>query len=164
GRVQTLERVDQAGDAAADVAFGEKGLLDRDVVEDVEGDEIGDACGRERAVEQLEELLGAGKLGGDVGLEQVAQAAALVGELDVDHLGLAKRLEIGGAVWLVAERRDLLADAGAGDSLEEEVVLAVGELLVGEDLADADDGVDGWAAVVVLLPAGLEQSHGDAAS
>lgn len=72
---------------------------------------------------------------------------------------LLEVLEHGDAVGVVFE---FGFDGGAGDSLEEDVVAAIGEYVVSEDVADADGVVDDGVFGVVGFPGGVvEGGHGN---
>src|SRR5258705_260746 len=77
---------------------------------------------------------------GDIGMQKLGEPYALIIERHFDSRGFDDALKIDDAVGLTP----LLArDGGAADSLEEKIVLAVGQLLVSENLAETDDRLDG---------------------
>ena len=91
--------------------------------------------------------------------EQLRQPLALKVEVDLQDRRLLDRADLGQSIRPVAH---LAHDAGADTALKKEIVLAIGQLLVGQHRADAHRRLDGRLLVIILLPTRLEQSDSHA--
>lgn len=164
-----LEEVDEVAQAVGDRDGLQDHLPCEGIADEEEGDEIGEVAG----VGDVSEATGGG--GGGVGsaatgldqlLEEFRGGGRILAESDLDEFEEtgAEGVDGDGIGFLGNEGGDFvdpiglvpddLAEADAGDALEDEVGGAVGVLDGGADQSEAGDGQGGFAGIVRLL-------HGD---
>jgi len=109
----------------------------------------------------LKQWLGGGHLGQWAFVKEVFEAGAKGGELFIREVLEADGFEDGTAIEEAFVGGNFVGDSSAADALDEDVVAAVGEFFVLNDVTEADGGAQWWGGVVFLFPrVAIEDCHG----